>query len=717
MRLSKKVQFSILPFSVMLLTWAGGVFADADSQAPDSLEEVLVVAQKRVENLQDVPISVSVVGGKSLQSLGIGNPQELVATVPGLTFTDNARQAAPHIRGVGSTTTGGGTENSVATYVDGVYYASSLGTLLSFNNIEQVEVLKGPQGTLFGRNATGGVILITTRDPSSTPEASARLSYGNHGTVGADAYISGGLNQWLDANLAVQYTNQRDGFGRNFFNGLDVNKSRDLSVRSKWKASLGDHTSAVLSADFENSFSYMPAFVPGPGDVLMGGYEFHGGYWDTDTNTQPYSHTKQYGASLRIDHELHAARLVSISAYRKTDWSAGFDSDAFPADLLSAQVISPEHQVSQEFQLISSGSGPSRWVLGAYYFEHYGGFVPLIVPAPGLGFTLHATTTQETKSYALFGQWDYDLTDRDSVTVGLRWTTDKVDFFGATSLALPALGITIPTGPATDSKRFSKPTWRLAFNHEFNDDVMGYVSYNRGFKSGGYDPANVPPIRVEPEVLDAYEIGVKSEWFGRKMRLNVSGFFYDYKNMQLNQYANGVSNVYNGKSATLYGLDVDLTVRPVENLKATLGIEALHSRFGDFPVSGTVKVAGGGIASIGQISADGKQLTQAPKFAANFGIEYSVPLATGSLMFDANVYHTSKYYSAPENRTFQDAYTLLNGSVGWAFGADQRFTIRAWGSNLANRRYTTQIVNQIPIGDFIAPGPGRTYGVTVGFKY
>jgi iron complex outermembrane receptor protein len=691
-----------------------------DASAP-ALQEVVVTAQKRSENVQDVPIAVTALSAESLANKGIEGTADLIEVIPGLSYSTAAGAASPRIRGVGSTLVDLGNEPSVSTYVDGVYYASAAASILSLNNIDQIAVLKGPQGTLFGRNATGGLIQITTRDPTQETVAEGDVTYGNLNTIGTSAYLAGGLTNIIAADLAVYYKDQRDGFGRNLFNGDPVNTSSDVAVRSKWKAQLDDATDAMVILDFARTAGNVPAVRSFSGELPLTGVPYTGRPFDVDTYIQPWSKVSQYGASLHFNHEFDAVKLVSISAYRQSTWNTLFSTDGLPVDIVNNHLTIGDAQITQEFQLLSTAPGPLRWVAGAYFFDAQGGFDPgTIVTAPGLNFNETLNDRQDTKSYAGFGQASYKLTDTTSATLGLRFTSEKKTFDGSANFYTlnPATNTLLgPVPPGTETT-VNKPTWRAEIDHHFNQDVLVYGSYNRGFKSGGFDPTSLSTVvKVKPEVLDAYETGIKSEWLDQHIRMNAATYYYNYKDIQLNAYENSLPTTYNGTLAEIYGLDLDLAVVPMDGLTLTMGLALVHDRFvGNFPVSQTSTVPTGGLVELPNISADGKELPNTPDLTVNVGVEYRVPLPTGSLTLSADYFHSDRWYNEPENRTYQPQYSLVNASLAWAFGAHGRYSVKLWGRNLGNVAYASQIFNQVPISDDIAMAEGRTYGITLGAK-
>jgi iron complex outermembrane recepter protein len=712
---------SLLATSVSLAPAAMAQAADDDAGASSrgGLEEIVVTAQKRGENLQKVPIAVSAFSGEGLATKGVQSVVELTSITPGLNYTVQATQAIPRIRGIGTAVAGTGNESSVATYVDGVYYASATGSILSFNNVEQVAILKGPQGTLFGRNATGGLIQITTADPKDQFQGNARIGYGSQNTLGGDLYLTGGLGAGVSANLAVHYSNQMDGFGINKATSLDVNKTRVIGVRTKLKFELGEDTTAVATFDYGHTVNAGPAYRPVYGErALFTGYSFTGGFNDADSNTQPRSSVEQYGASLNLTHAFSGVKLVSITAYRQTLWDVQFDSDATPANLFSVNVDELDEQFSQELQLVSTDDGPFKWMIGGYYFHGKATVRPGTIGLPAFGFIQFVRANQSASSYAGFAQGTYSLSDATSLTLGLRYTneTKTINSDGQLNFLSPAF--VLPATPYAARSNVSKLTWRVALDHKVTQDVLIYASYNRGFKSGGFNlfALNTPNAFV-PEQLDAFEVGLKSELLDRRLRFNAAAFYYDFTNIQLNTYVNSAPAIYNGKSAKIYGLDADITASPAQGLTLTAGLSLVHARFDDFPIATTVILPTGGLVLGPFVSAKGKQLPQTPSMQLNLGFEYKHPLPSGSLGFAADYFHSTRWYEGPENRLSQEPYSLVNASITWNIDADERYSIKVWGRNLTNAHYANQLTAQTNDLDFLIPADPRTYGISFSVKF
>jgi len=342
----------------------GQVATNTDQDASGGLQEIVVTANKRRENIQDVPIAISAISASDLAAHGVQSTMDVAAAIPGLTMQGSMNGLEAHLRGVGTTAIAAGEENSIATYIDGVYIASLSGSLLQLSNIQQVEVDKGPQGTLFGRNATGGVINITTRTPSHDFGGNANVSYGNYRTAVASAYVTGGLTDHLAADFAAYLSNQGEGYGRNFYTGDEIQKNQDLAARSKWLYTPSDVDTLTFAFDFERSHSStFDAFRPvyghptnwGPGAPQPTGqpYLFPYGPWDLNDYLNPFDDFKQGGASLNYQHDFGGAYLTDIVAYRDAAKDLYWSSIPIPTRANTAGWFEKEQQLSEELQIAS----------------------------------------------------------------------------------------------------------------------------------------------------------------------------------------------------------------------------------------------------------------------------------------------------------------------------------------------------------------------------
>ncbi len=356
-----------------LLLAAPAVAQVAEPASGDGLDEIIVTAQRREQSLQDVPIAIQAVSAEQIENSGITTVQGLSVLVPGLAVQQGAANANTYLRGVGSQVLGPGLESPVATYVDGVYYASVFGTPHGLSNVARVEVIKGPQGTLFGRNATGGLVHVVTRTPSQDPGLELDFGYGNYDTSNVGVYATAGLGSSLAADFSASLTNQGEGYGINLVNGQDVNRTEnDLQLRSKWLFTPSEGTQITAIFDYNEVDTSRNVFrvLPGTGLPPPLGPNYGGSVFNTASNVEPYIRTRGGGASLEIRQDLGFADLVSISAYREGRTRAALDLDATAFFFSNVSpLLQTEEQVTQELQLQSNDDGAFQWIVGGFYFN------------------------------------------------------------------------------------------------------------------------------------------------------------------------------------------------------------------------------------------------------------------------------------------------------------------------------------------------------------
>jgi outer membrane receptor protein involved in Fe transport len=614
----------------------------------------------------------------------------------------------------------------VAIYVDGVYYASTAGANLDFIDLSQIEVLKGPQGTLFGRNATGGLIQITTKDPSRTPTLDADVGYGNYGTSKAHFYLAGGLSDDLAASISAEASTQDQGYGRNFYNGKDVNRLYDdLSLRSKllWTPASGSSVTASFDyAQNRNSFAALRV-VPGTLPAPPTGPTYGGTPWDTDSDAQPILSVRTGGASVKYVQELGFGSLSDQVAYRRTFTQDDFDHDATAAPFQTFIVPQAEHQVSNELQLQSVPHDFVTWTGGLYFIQFVGAAPGLDVEFPG-GRTLDPLypinnvvqrAKQTVTSGAAYGQATVPLFDATNLTLGARYTWERHELTGVETGDIGVDPVaTLASVNAT--KDFDRPSYRVALEHRLTEQEMIYASFNTGFKSGGYNPDTITNPVFEPETLQAYEVGLKSDLLDNRLRANIAGFFYDYKNMQVqNLGAKLTTEVVNAAGAHISGADLDLEAQVTPDFNLHGGVEYLHARFTSFPDApissplGTTPVYAG--------SAAGNPLPFAPTAVLALGADYLVRnVLTGDLDLAVNYTHNTGYSFEPDNVIRQPAFNELNASVRWKSRED-RYTVTLWGKNLTNAVISDLLATETFGTHEQLFNPPRTYGIVFGYHY
>lgn len=701
------------------------------------VSDIVVTAQKRSENLQNVPISVTAVSSEQLQAVGVVDTRGLTAVTSGLSIGAAAGNFSPHIRGVGTTAYGIGIESPVALYIDGVYYGAQPTGFVNLVDVAQVTVLKGPQGTLFGRNATGGVIQLTTRDPEERFGGELRTELDNYATLHSNLYVTGPITDNVKANLSLSYGTQGDGWGKNIQTGNDNHKlNHEYSARAKILFEPGPNTDIKLNFDYvDRSDSLNGNLVPAPGTTpLAPGFRRTSNIYDTDSSVDPKTILKSGGGSLEINQNFGQARLVSITALRAYKFDAFFDPSLSPVPQLVQRVFFKGTQFSQELQLISSNGGWFNWITGAYYFHakdkepavdqiNSNLFSQIVYHSPNA--RIFQTGTGTTKSFAVFGQATAELMTDTKLTIGLRYTTEtrKLEgqilaaFYDASAGQSPNL---FPAFPALDAKtKANKLTWRLALDHKFTPDILGYASYNRGFKSGGFNGFNPTPFNppYRPEVVDTYEAGLKTVLFDRRLRFNVSGFYNKYSDIQIIQFIS-LPFLSNAAKAVTYGVDVDIEARLTDELRLNGGLELLHTEFKGNSVGIVTRFVGepGGQTISTEGSIAGNRLAFAPKITYNLGATYSKELDSGRIDLNVNDAYSSSYFLSESNFLAQKSYHLLSTSLTWT-SSDDRVSLSLWGRNLLDKAVATFLTNGALGYSLDIANPPRTFGGTVTLRF
>ncbi len=733
----KKRIRTLLCASVATAPWAmstPALAADQPAAEDITLEEIVVTAQRREENLQRVPIAVTSVSADDLAASNVKSIQDLTTLVSGFVGPGDNGMQSPHIRGIGSQVGSPGLENSVALYVDGVYIGATTPALLGLNNIAQVDVLKGPQGTLFGRNTTGGLVQITTRDPSDVRAVEAELGYANYSTASASLYVNAPLNSSIATNLAIQTSNQGEGWGKNLLNGQDVYRTDlNLAIRNKWNFNLSDATKFQFVADYEKrnetgTFAYRPitgstvAIFNGPPNTPAA-YTSTVAGWDVNSQTDQRNRTVAYGFSGRLSRDLGFATLSDTLAYRNSKFDLlAFDADKTPLDNFSIDWHTSNKQWTNELQLASNSTGPLKWTTGVFYYHAVDDtFQPLtwgtLAPSPpGLGKFQQVITTSEitTESLAGYGQADYKIASATTLTAGYRYSHDKHRLAG--THATIAATFSPPVTPLSNAFSKDSQAWRLAVSQQLADAAMVYASYNRGVKAGGYNPVVVENVPYDDEQLDTYEIGSKLTFLDDRARLNVAGFYNKYKNIQVQRFeAAGPPTIYNGAGAKSYGVDVDFEVRPISALKIRSTFEALRSEFTNFTNADLLTALPGGGYSKIVGSASGNALPYAPEFTASLAPTYTIPVSYGSYDLSGTWSYSSGFTTTPGLELEQSAYNLLGASVQFTDSAERSF-VRLWGSNLGDKEVAMNL-SLSETGTYVGLLAPRTFGITVGAKF
>jgi iron complex outermembrane receptor protein len=734
----------------------GGSHAAAQAQdsapqaASSTLEDIVVTARRREESLQDVPASISALSAGDLARRFDSDVRDFADSSPNIVIDDTQQGpggvAAVYIRGIGVADVEKSVDPAVGVVFDDVYIGQSSGSLLKAIDIDRVEVLRGPQGTLFGRNATGGVINLARSRPTYETTGKARLTYGRFETFKAEAVASTGLTENVAVKLSGAYE-RSDGYIFNRFYDQPGQRSEFYALGAAVLFEPTDRLDIQLSYDHQKTRQDPPQLlaVNRPTDLFCAAYQQCSPAPGVPTSGDRYVSVSdgrlEKNASFKMDMAIAKAsydlgsdlQIDYIFGWLKTDEEINQDFDAGPLTLYHTDRPARWRQTTNELRLSKGGTGPLSFVIGGYLWDsrytinlkNYIGFAgpPLLTSAQDV--------TQTNKSWAVYGEADYKLIDRLTLTVGARYTKDKksslvndkaIFIYGTTVEANPvaviqpslAGGQIVMAAPVRED--WSKFTPRVSLKFDFDQDSMVYALWSRGYRGGGFNgrPSTIgaATIPYDPETLDNYEVGFKTQFAGERIRLNGALFLMKYKDMQqdLDVPAPGTSTgrenrTINASSADFKGAELDLTARVSSawSINANVGyLDAKYkSFFGDIYSTGT------------PVDATFLRIRRAPKWTWSVGSTYEMEIGSNASAWITGDVH----YIGPHEITFLNNPNLRNGgqylvdlSVNARFN---RTTVSLFGKNLANEKGWTIGYDVQGVWSYAAPRPRRTYGIAV----
>ena len=741
------------------VTPASAQTAMAAATSGAAIEEVVVVAQKRKERLEDVPIAITALSHQTLEEHHVSDIMDLQGLSPSLEIKADDASADPKIfiRGVGLNDFNPNSTGSVGLYVDGLYVSSPLAQMGQFFDLDQVEVLRGPQGTLYGRNTTGGAINVISKKPGDEFAADASLEYGNFNAVRAEGGVGGPLIPGVLALRVAGLYQRDDGYMHNVLTGHNGDNADNWTTRATLVYTPTTHFDADLELTLGQNrggsiWAYPRSLLPqtaaatGPDGLCLPSFFTSGqcvdalGYANTSSNLYQGEYhvegkdiVKTFGADLTLRWTLGGVDLVSITGYQRAARNDLEDTDAGPNDLFVSRYLAQQETSSQEFRVQNhDNGGPLKWVMGLYYaydylnsnssYDIFGACQtasptnPYCAYVPPISVGVYNWPfNQTTASSALFGQVDYKITPKLSATIGLRYSNDRKSFHYTSTGNVYNIGL-IDFVQADEDKTFSSLSGRLGLQYALTNHANVYVSYNRGYKSGGFfggfttDPNDILPYK--DETLNAYEIGSKSDWFGRKLRLDVSAFYYDYRDLQvytiITENNLPIQRFTNASNADIYGAEAELTMTPIERLNITAGLSLLHAKYVNF-VS----------AQAGQNYSD-NWLPNAPEvsFQAGVNYEHRAPFS-GFFTTETDLQlRTRIFFDTTNASRLQDPErTFVNSEVGWR-DDDRRLSVGLWVRNLFGTTNISDITPLVAFGlDTVAVGAPRTFGVYLRKKY
>lgn len=744
----KKTVFLVLIGSAALFAGTPGVtLAEEEAQPsatrPDrgGLEEVVVTAQRREERLQDAPIAITALKASDLQARSADDITSLSAAVPNLNATvglSGGNYANFYLRGVGQGNQDASTDPGVALYVDGVYLARTNGADLGTLDIAQIEVLRGPQGTLFGKNALGGAVSITTVQPGPTLGGSTELIVGSRNHLATRSSVNVPISDTLEARVSLN-TNQQDGYGYRITDGQRFGDVHQVSTRGAVKWTPIDDLTVTLAGDYSHYGGNSPLVKLegiGVNGLLPPSYtqyvsqQKYGTFAGYDQDQRLYVRGTALTTEWRLDPGL---TLKSITAYRSLRQQSGNDFDAGPVSYIDEGFDTRQQQFSEELQAGGKALDDRlNYLVGVYYFkEIVDQAIPLFAFTP---VAFDQVARYNTKNLSVFTQETFHLNDVFSITGGYRYTHEKKSVRAevynlATYDAFYTLGVDdmIDTPAALRGATLAAPTlleksWnsgtpKLSIDAKINPEMLLYLSYSKGFKSGGFnarESGSESFASFDPETLDTYELGAKMQFLDDKVRLNLAGFWSHYNNLQLYVVRitpSGALVIDNQNAAKdrLFGFEGELTVTPAQGLVINSSVGYLNNKYEQLDAQAIA-------AGINY----GNQLPQAPKYSANIGAQYTYALQNQTdLTLRMDYSYKSKYYSFAANNPLdvQPAFGLLNARVSYVM--PEGITLAAFVKNLTNKYYFNMredVRNSYDVA-LSWPAEPRTWGMEIGYKF
>jgi len=681
------------------------------------LEEIVVTATKTGETeLQKTALAITAFSEENLRDSGVFMLQELGTFAPNVEFTHNTGTTVQgYIRGVGNPRFGiSGGETNVAYYIDGVYLLRGQGILHEFFDLERVEVLRGPQGTLWGRNANGGAVNFITKRPSDQLEIKASAEFGNFSKRRFDATVSGPI---VEDKVKVRLTlsdTESDGILKNITPTGNDPRSQDVtSMRASIEFMPSESINLRLSGDYSDSSNNGGAWKSRNSQGFSG-LTVPQDFFEVNMDFPGNSEAENWGVAGFLDINLPRGMVLrSITAYRENKTSLMYEIDGSDNPAAASQVGGPgsTDQFQQEIQL-NANWDRWKWILGGFYFHQESISDSAGALLPGGIYTYINNREEETDSYALFGDVRYAITDKMSANAGLRFSFDDKRL-NAFTFAQYFGFIIVPPSFSEFSEKYEEWLPKFGVDYQFSDDLMAYVSIAKGYRPGGLEPANitVDPF-IDAEFVWNYELGFKSEWFDNRLRANVALFYSDYQDMEVLYVVDSIGQTDNAAEAALKGVELEFLARPLKALTLNGAVSYLDATYEEF-----MTVVRGLTVPL---DVSGNRLPYTPKWTFALGAQYVFTLGNfGFLTVRGDVSWKDQIYFDQYNEELfsQESYTLVNGLVRFET-VDGRWSAELYATNLFEEEYMTYGQPSLNIGDVLnAPGNPRLYGFRLAFNY
>lgn len=748
------------------LLMAGGAFAaeQADEEQGATLGSVVVTAQKREEKIQDVPIPITAIAGDTIRDRNINSSTDIERLAPNLSAqATGGRSAKPRwfLRGIGTNDPNANNEGPIGVYVDEVVVGLQGNQNFPIFDLDRVEVLRGPQGTLWGKNNTGGTIHFVSKKPTYDKEGYVLAGVGNYGSRRIEGAFGGALQEEALLGRASFYYEKSDGWARNIVSGENGPQLQDFATRLQLLANPAPDLEALFSVRLRRrDGGNLPSYLVGAtssggvtrpnanGAIAQGGGSYippYGANPDTTSDFwagDGYNKQDTNGATMRLTYQLGANTLTSISAV-DTSQGKNYAAVGIPfgttLDQTSTRSNDSSRQVTQELRLASPKTERVSWILGAYYYNQKASAYTQSARFNNTEQYTEASWDQKSISRALYGNTRVAVTDKAAVTLGLRqtWESKRIDETSLTASDnvagtavifnipnawwLPGAttgSAVVPAARASASETWSRATWDLTPEYRFHKDLLGYARVATGFRSGGFNQAmvNNAIIRTNPETIRDYELGMKSTWLGGRLNANAALFYYDIRNLQLNiqQIVPGttITSTAGSANGNIKGFELELEALPVDRLRLSGSLGLLRSRYTDF----TYRL--GGVA----LDASGNEFYRTPRTSLRVGATYTIPWATGGQAvldtdwsYRSHIFHNATVQNDPIQET--PAFWTGNARISYRT-ANKKIQISAFVNNVTNQsqKILSQIVNTRGVypTSFAAP---RLFGVQATLYY
>lgn len=725
--MTKSLRYALLASTIVGLTLTNPEMTQAQDSGSIT-DEIIVTARKKEESIQDAPLAVSAVSGAQLERAGIDSFDQVLNVIPNAGQSGGIGgtiQGLVSIRGISTLVRFVGLETGVGYYVDGVY----MGRPENFNqdliDIERIEVLRGPQGALFGKNTIAGAINIITKDPGDELSGIVEAQYGNYNHVRLRGNISAPLSDTLSASLSGGLTS-RDGFVEHLSGGEDLDDASMTTLRGKLKFSPSDGTSIVVAADYLTDDSN-PAFF----EVTDFAFAPFSTPEDQESLATPFTTNNEFdnsldrevwGLSMTGDIDVGDGNVDLILGYRSSDWQASLDDDKTSLEIFPDLFSQETEAYSAEARYSQTIGDNLDFLIGAYYYNQdssgIGDFAlgDFLVGVPGVRVPVILTSSVESESFALFFDANYALSDRLSLEVGGRWVSESKDASHVQDDSTGIFGSTDFQRSRTD-KDFA-PT--VSLTYEAGSNVTLYGRYAEGFKSAGFNTdfvtAGVSNLEVDPEFATSYEVGLKTSFADGRARLNLAGFMTDYEDLQLSQIIGAGVSLNNAAAASINGVEAELVAALSDNFELNASLGVLDATYDDFP---GCPAAGSTPAGIVSANCEGNFLNLAPELTFAMGAQVTYPVGEiGDFFVRGDFNHRSDVFFDPQNdpRLSGSGREILDLRAGIV---NDNWELIGWVKNLTDELYVNFADDRSPIGILTtqAYGAPATYGLTARYKF